>query len=378
MEINELEIKLEELANKIKNSKSFKSNQSIKESFTPIWIEYAEKTSFSEKAMNYYYDCFKIDWALPLYSYLQKNTIGKEVFTKFLSLRFDTYHPHFPMCLNLLAHLINNQNSNYDYFEKTLIFLPHNFKNREGNINGNAVKDFNKYFLETLNPDLPLPAFSKMNLNKMQLNKVGKMFIYCLENIQSENKEEKEIKKIQNLMDWSKSIITEVEEDTRKNIIDERPKTVSEKLEDAFNYIKKQKDTIKSLSDTVEFQKEKIISEANDKTKILNELRNSQNLNTTLSYDKQKLQEKINELENIIKNLHEEFESEKKLNKNVAGNNQKQLDAFFYKLSENLKFEYEDFKDALDADMSISLGENMRTQLGNVFKILSDSGIKLE
>ena len=378
MEINELESKLEEITNKIKNAKSFKTNQTIKECFNSVWIEYANKTSFSEKAMNYYYDCFKIDWAFPLYNYLKNNTVKPDVLIKLFSLRFDSYHPHFQSCLNLLAHLLNNKNQNFDYYEKLFIFLPHNFKNREGKVNGNAIKDFDKYFLSLLNCNTELPDIAKMNLNKMQLNKLGNMLIYCLENNLNNYKEENEIKKIQQLIDWAKSIITDFNEDIEKNIVKEKPKTDSEKLDDALIYIKKQKETIRLLNETINHQTEKLTIEANEKAKLTNELRNSYNTNTNLSFDKHNLQKRIEELENQIHTLQEDFDSEKKLNKNVAGNNQKQLDAFFYKLSENLKFEYEDFKDALDADMSISLGENMRTQLGNVFKILSDSGIKLE
>ena len=34
-----------------------------------------------------------------------------------------------------------------------------------------------------------------------------------------------------------------------------------------------------------------------------------------------------------------------------------------------------DYKDALSLEMSTDLGENMRDQLGEVFKILQDAGI---
>ena len=37
----------------------------------------------------------------------------------------------------------------------------------------------------------------------------------------------------------------------------------------------------------------------------------------------------------------------------------------------------EDFRDALDLDMTVDLGENMRDQLSNVFDILISNGIDL-
>jgi chromosome segregation ATPase len=149
-------------------------------------------------------------------------------------------------------------------------------------------------------------------------------------------------------------------------------------LEDASIQLKNQKETITTLKETISYLQERLNFEQFEKSKYIEELRKVEGKKTNLAYEKVQLQNKITELEQKINSLHEDIESEKKLTKNVTGNNQRQLDAFFYRLSENLKFEYEDFKDALEADMSISLGENMRTQLGNVFKILSDSGIKLE
>ena len=378
MELNELETKLNEYVDKIKNTKSFKTNKKIQDEYKIIWNEYAEKTVFSEKAMLYYYDCFKIDLSVTLYNYLNNNEISPETFRKFLCLKFDTYHPHYPMCLNLFAHFINNNFQKYKYYEKLITFLPHNFKNREGNVNGNAVKDFEKYFLSIIKKNPTLPDINKLDLNKMQLNKFGNMFVYCLESIIKNSKNSYDKETIDALLIWSKSLITNFEVQENNTIIKEKSETTEEKLENALLFIKKQKETIKSLNETINHQTERLSIEANEKVKLSNELRNAHNINTNLSFDKHNLQKRIEELEKQINILQDEINSEKKLNKNVAGNNQKQLDAFFYKLSENLKFEYEDFKDALDADMSVSLGENMRTQLGNIFKILSDSGIKLE
>ena len=378
MELHELEAQLDEFIGKVKNSKSFKSSPKMRESFSPVWIEYAEKTSFSEKAMNYFYDGFKIAWSDPLFEYLKKTTVSPETLKKFFCLRLDSYHPHYAMCLHLLSHLINSKIENPSYYEKLFTFMTRNFKNKEGYVNGNAVKDFEKYFIFRINKDFVLPDLKKMDLNNMQLNKLGIMFTYCIENLSEETKNTLNPDVLNKVLNWSKEIVIDVEEAMKIQTPAPKPKTTEEKLEEALIQLKKQKETIKALNDTVAHQQERIIVEGDERAKLLNELRKAQSQNSVLSYDKHQLQNTITELEQQIKSLHEDVASEKKLSRNVAGNSQKQLDAFFFKLSENLKFEYEDFKDALDADMSVSLGENMRTQLGNVFKILEDSGIKLE
>lgn len=47
------------------------------------------------------------------------------------------------------------------------------------------------------------------------------------------------------------------------------------------------------------------------------------------------------------------------------------------RISKAISFEYADFKTAEDAEMNLVLGENMRTQLKNVFDILEKEGVKL-
>ena len=47
-------------------------------------------------------------------------------------------------------------------------------------------------------------------------------------------------------------------------------------------------------------------------------------------------------------------------------------------IASQLKAEYKDFIDALDMEMTIDLGENMRQQISTIFKILSKNGIDVE
>ena len=380
MELTELELQLDELIEKVKSSKSFKQSIKMKEDFSTAWCEYAERTCFSEKAMNYYYDGFKITWAVPLFEVLTKIKVSSEVLKKFLSLRIETYYPHYAMCIHLFALLINHKNDNQDYYENILIFMTRNFKNKEGKVNGNAVKDFEKYFMSNITEGFVLPDLQNLKLNNNQRNKVGLMFLFCMENLSAETKNKINKEYINLILNWSKQNVIDEEDVKEYNISESKPKTktIEEKLEDASIQLKNQKETITTLKETISYLQERLNFEQFEKSKYIEELRKVEGKKTNLAYEKVQLQNKITELEQKINSLHEDIESEKKLTKNVTGNNQRQLDAFFYRLSENLKFEYEDFKDALEADMSISLGENMRTQLGNVFKILSDSGIKLE
>lgn len=48
------------------------------------------------------------------------------------------------------------------------------------------------------------------------------------------------------------------------------------------------------------------------------------------------------------------------------------------RLAKALAIEYEDFMDGKDVPMTIALGENMRSQLAQVFKILEREGIRFQ
>ena len=48
------------------------------------------------------------------------------------------------------------------------------------------------------------------------------------------------------------------------------------------------------------------------------------------------------------------------------------------KLTEKLRFEYQDYMSAKNIPMSIDLGENMRGQLGDIFTILMKAGLDID
>lgn len=48
------------------------------------------------------------------------------------------------------------------------------------------------------------------------------------------------------------------------------------------------------------------------------------------------------------------------------------------RISRELKFEYQDFVSAEDFEMTIDLGENMREQLKNIFRIFEKEGISFK
>ena len=83
----------------------------------------------------------------------------------------------------------------------------------------------------------------------------------------------------------------------------------------------------------------------------------------------------IAELEAVVSQYKDELLKAKEMVEILRRDKEKQSDETVKRLASRLRTYYLDYKDAISLEMSIDLGENMRDQLGEVFKILQDAGI---
>ena len=56
----------------------------------------------------------------------------------------------------------------------------------------------------------------------------------------------------------------------------------------------------------------------------------------------------------------------------------RQADESLQRIASKIRIEYRDFMDALDAEMTVDLGENLRYQLISIFDILEKGGMKIK
>ena len=86
---------------------------------------------------------------------------------------------------------------------------------------------------------------------------------------------------------------------------------------------------------------------------------------------------RIADLEERVSTLSADLSANRELVDMLGQDQARQSDEAMRRISRKLGIEYQDYKDALDVDMSVDLGENMRLQLGEVFKILKENGFDL-
>ena len=150
----------------------------------------------------------------------------------------------------------------------------------------------------------------------------------------------------------------------------EKKKLIQEKLI--------QQDTVIAQQKRLDRNKQ-IISEKEIEIKNLQEqCRDKENENHELKNKIKKLYEENDKLNNVIKERENEIQKRSQALHAIHLDTESKSNEQFNRLSSKLKIEYRDFKDAENLAMSIDLGENMREQLKNIFRILDKSGITLQ
>lgn len=100
--------------------------------------------------------------------------------------------------------------------------------------------------------------------------------------------------------------------------------------------------------------------------------------NIELSEEGKALQKNVNELRKQLAEKEEEVRSLKAMLDVSSKEGDRKFTEVILKLTEELRFEYEDYMTVRNHAMSIDLGENMRGQLGDIFAILKKAGLEID
>ena len=90
------------------------------------------------------------------------------------------------------------------------------------------------------------------------------------------------------------------------------------------------------------------------------------------------LESRLKEKEAEILDKDEEIQRQKALADMQLKDNHKKYEESLQRIAAKIRVEYQDFMDAADMPMSCDLGENLRVQMSNIFKILEKGGMKFD
>lgn len=435
METNENIQALDYLLSLKKKKKDF--NLTERKRFTSEWTKLINSEGFSPRVEKYLYNGFVFCGAWPFKEYMQKSGEPSAVLQNLYNGKL--YKVNCASTVSILCHLLtlyfNDSNQNLTVIVSLMKELPSAMKNKEGGMYGQANRCMKKYFFDKLHVDAKLPEFQSLysnGLKKKEALEFAKV-INCVMNEKNVDYSKWKVESRKNVSlvtKWLQSISTanmaELVEHKCTPKQDAQPKptakslkksTDSPKISDAsqnakkvvsqdtenaknsatatkndqldsekINQLNKElQDIKKALADATAARDQAFIAQQEDQKKqqqLQNELsQRAEILHLTEKRVSEQLQllsaekKKNEELEAALVQQKELAEKSMEMVEILRRDKEKQLDETVKRLASRLRTYYLDYKDAISLEMSIDLGENMRDQLGEVFKILQDAGI---
>lgn len=373
--------------------------------FEEAWMSCAKAEGFSDNTETYLYNGFTYCGARPYKKYLQLTENPAQELQKLYrgKLYGDNCANTAPLLIHLLCLLINDKHQQYSLIISVIQHLPAALTNKENKIYGQAGRAVKKYFLDELQPDASLPDF-KFLIDKGLTIVSAKLFCNSLNQILTDidyqkysNKSKSNIRRILNWINPKEnSDISEVKNTVGGENNNQIPKlTTTENFSCSYANPNTNKEDETSeptkSAESIETERKVLLyqQKIKDLTNQLNQLAHEKN-----SSKKQiaELMKRVSEQSGEINSLQGDrdmyIKRNAELQEKLDGCNAviemlrrdrlKQSDEILHRIASGLKTYYEDYRDALELDMSLELGENLRDQMGEIFKILISSGIAIK
>lgn len=369
--------------------------------FTEAWKNLVLCEGFSDRAEVLLYNCYSSCGASPLYQYLASSKKCPDELLCFY--RGKLYRVNSTKTSSLLFHLLalslnssNGSSENLDMISSLLDHIPPALKNKEKKLDGNAGVILRKWFLSKLDPGVNLPSFAILRehgLHKFTIDD----FANVINQIMTKEKNFKTCSptvaqnadKLQQWLDqMNQAVSSGKSEDQPSPAEDKKTEPSAAKVEEKLLQDKSHEGLATLQQKIVSLQEEKQ-NLSNQLSSCQGELQRCQRRlsqkSLTLKDTEQKLAETIQadilkdkqiaNLETAVQQHRDETEKALEMVEILRRDKDKQSDETVKRIASRLRTYYMDYKDALSLEMSTDLGENMRDQLGEVFKILQDAGI---
>lgn len=381
-------------------------NKLEREEFSRAWDALIAAEGFSERAENMLYNGFRFCGARPFKTFMDSQRDKDAALKKLYHGK--KYSENCAATTSLLFHLmglcLNDRSVNLLVVNSLIEHIPAALKNKEGAIYGQADRALKKYLLDEIKQDVSIPEFQVLLDNGLRDSHARNFVNVMDEVLLSMNtaglstKRQKNISKIKVWMHSEKKISdngdsegTDVQETTDMpassvvtDLIQESEdisKADSEKLptDDINNALairlKKENDFVRREADMMRTKLHELQTDLDFEKK---ERKAREEQIAELTNDKHVSEKRIVFLEKEISKYKDEIEAQKEMIEMLRRDRTKQSSELTQRIASKLRTYYNDFIDAKDLEMSTDLGENMRDQLGEVFRILYGAGIAIK
>ena len=381
----------------MKITKKGEASKEKKELFSNLIKASISENGYSKQDEKYFYAGFSFSGAKPIAEYILSLPSDDERAAFFKSITNSTLFylndrgSTFKYMISLLGNLIFFELDDYQLLSSIIIKIPGLASNKEGNPWGDVTKTVEKYLVAALSENTKFPNVEALELKPALFDKFSGIIIQSLTD---KSISPKYVPIAEKIIQWltgsttnikSAELLHDAKPDTAVIDTPKAKKSKADELREIADHLVEIERKYKNFQSEYERLKSEnlALSKKVEKTKAdleavervrtgLEEKNNQLHLkNISLSADLASANLK-NEALNAELQKHNSvlsiFESDKQ-------NSQKeQLNG----IASKLKAEYKDFVDALDMQMTVDLGENMRQQLAMIFRILSKNGIDVE
>ncbi len=369
------------------------ASKTQKNEFVDLIIELLKENGYSNEVEKYLFLGYSFAGAKPLVEFMRKMSaedrlgfVETVVSGKLYALNEKGIS--FKLLVDLLASVIVTFPKEQHIVAKVIKLIPGKSKIKNGQLLGDAPKIIDKYFVSAIKENTVLPALIEMELSKDDLRKFTDIFVFVVSSIKpGKNSSERKIKHVLNWLtvsdnkqsEHSGNEVSSAQIMTAKTTNDNGTKPL--KTEDIKNLCERllmsvehyeglEKGTaslnkkISALEKDVEVKKAQIETLENRIKEIEKELAEQISRNNLLEKELNETKTEAVKLQGVIDVYSEDKQSSQT----------EQLNA----IASKLKAEYRDFKDALEMEMTVELGENIKDQVIQIFKILAKAGIDVE
>lgn len=408
--MNEYITTMENLLRAKKENNKKEPTMAEKADFMETWTAIVSENGYLGKAEQFLYEGFGFCGAEPFYQFLKQSSNQKETIKQLFSGRY--YGKDSNVTFRIVTHLfalMMNDDVSSDLIEPIIKHFPAACLNKEGKRLGTAAKTMEKYFLNVLLPATVLHPLKEMELNPGVINN----FLSVLASLINELKQMDSIKEpvtsnILRVENWAKDYLGKPIEkgnscpDSANEMangnsgINPNNSSAEKKREIDTTSLGLVLDQAKILAAQLQkendIQKKKIIefeTREHDNTlklaEVVKELEEERETAAELRRQKYELegqcrvqQKELDDRDRMLREKDAEITERIKMSEVLSRDRSRQADESLQRIASEIRVEYRDFKDAIDAPMTVDLGENLRLQLLSVFEILEKSGMKIK
>ena len=382
---------LDDLLNVTKKSDAPKEKKKL---FFEKFLSLLSEEGFNANTEKYFFNGFLFCGSSPIFEYMKKlDPVDKMEVLKSVFKSTNYEENEKSVSLKILVHFLSlfivYSPENTDIIVEIIRRIPYKTKTRANTITKDLPLILDKYFIFEITSDTIFPDYRNLVGDKNFGVEFSDIFINGLKELKAKNDEMH--KKILKVIKWldrkaveDNSFIAKLQNANSIQKDEQQPKAefnidslirLKDSLQNNVSTLTKALFFISDLQNELSFAKRDKKKIENDYSMLKTEYEKLNSEKSRLLNDCYNLKNKNTLMEEAITHLKNETEQQKSVLSIYSSDKQNSLTEQLNIIASQLKTHYLNFKDSLEMEMTVELGENIKHLVEDIFKTLAKSGI---